>query len=229
MARINFISQCKWTLDDCTRLLQTNDVGPSLLESTLTRLETMQRSLEWARGRLLDVQATDCLLGDLAQYINEVTTCRWHEQKASSSYQAPLAWTGARGPPHFSISPEQLSFLKSCGFTVSQTADILHVSSATVKRRLRRFNLTCSASYSDMSDSALDEMVKDLVVGNDLLGPESVRAQLRSQGICVQRRRVRECMRRVDPRAAALRTMTQRLHRRAYRVAGPNSLMGTTN
>ncbi|XP_032366181.1 uncharacterized protein LOC116684911 [Etheostoma spectabile] len=107
---------------------------------------------------------------------------------------------------------------------MSRIADILHVSVPTVKRRFRRFNLTRSASYSDMSDSALDEMVKEIVVGNDLLGPEAVRAQLRSQGIWVQRCRVRECMRRIDPRAAALRTMSQRLHRRAYRVAGPNSL-----
>ena len=91
--------------------------------------------------------------------------------------------------------------------------------------------MTRSVSYSDMSDSALDEMVKDIVAGNDLLGPEAVRAQLRSQGIRVQRRRVRECMRRVDPRAAALRTMLQRLHRRAYRVdqIPCGTLMGTTN
>ncbi|XP_033971364.1 uncharacterized protein LOC117470659 [Trematomus bernacchii] len=40
----------------------------------------------------------------------------------------------------------------------------------------------------------------------------------------IQRRRVRDSMRRIDPEAAALRAMSQRLHRRAYRVAGPNSL-----
>ncbi|XDV17751.1 hypothetical protein PO909_023570, partial [Leuciscus waleckii] len=96
---------------------------------------------------------------------------------------------------------DQLSFLLSCGFTVTQIADILHTSVSTVKRRLR-----------------------DLVAGNDQLGSEAVRAQLRAEGLLVQRCRVRTSMHRVNPRAAALRAMSQRLRRRSYRVAGPNSL-----
>jgi len=88
----------------------------------------------------------------------------------------------------------------------------------------RRFNLTRSSPYSDMSNSALDEVITDMVAGNDLLGAEAVRAQLLSQSIRVQRRRVREAMVRVNPRAAALRAMSHTLHRRTYRVAGPNSL-----
>ena len=45
-----------------------------------------------------------------------------------------------------------------------------------------------------------------------------------NSGLWVERRRVRDSMLRVNPRAAALRAMSQRLHRRSYRVAGPNSL-----
>ncbi|XP_062327721.1 uncharacterized protein LOC134028269 [Osmerus eperlanus] len=112
----------------------------------------------------------------------------------------------------------------SCAFSLSQMAEILHVSRSTVKRRLRRLNLSQAGRFSDLSDTALDDKVKDLVAGNDRLGPESVRAQLRAEGIRVQRRRVRDSMLRVKPRAAALRAMSQRLHRRSYRVAGPNSL-----
>uniref|UniRef100_A0A3B1K996 Integrase core domain-containing protein n=1 Tax=Astyanax mexicanus TaxID=7994 RepID=A0A3B1K996_ASTMX len=101
-------------------------------------------------------------------------------------------------------------------------ADILNVSLNTVKRRLRHFGL--SRSYSEMSDSVLDDTIRDLVAGNDQLGPEAVRAQLGASGIRVQRSRVRESMRRVNPTAAALRAMSQTLHRRRYHVAGPNSL-----
>ena len=89
---------------------------------------------------------------------------------------------------------------------------------------VRRLNLSQAGRFSDLSDTALDDKVNDLVAGNDRLGPESVRAQLRAEGIRVQRRRVRDSMLRVNPRAAALRAMSQRLHRRSYRVAGPNSL-----
>lgn len=59
---------------------------------------------------------------------------------------------------------------------------------------------------------------------NEQIGPESVRAQLRAQGVLVQRSRVRASMIRINPGAAARRAMGQRLQRRAYRVAGPNSL-----
>ncbi|XP_031165359.1 uncharacterized protein LOC116057094 [Sander lucioperca] len=137
---------------------------------------------------------------------------------------APLTWTGARGLPQYAITRGQLEFLMSCGFRPSQMAEILNVSLKTVKRHLRRFNLSRSTSYSDVTDVNLDAMIQDLVGGNEQLGPESVHAQLRAEGVRIQRRRVRESMVRINPRAAALRAMSQRLHRRSYWVAGPNSL-----
>ncbi|XP_016348515.1 uncharacterized protein LOC107693586 [Sinocyclocheilus anshuiensis] len=189
------------------------------------RLETMQRSFEWVRGRLINVPAADRLLRDIAEYIAEVNTCRKHEQQASSSYQAPLTCSGGRGAPHYSITREQLSFLKSCGFSLPSIAEILQVSLATVKRRMKRFNLNCSVTYSDVTDDALDDMIKDIVAGNDQLGSEAVRAQLRAGGVRVQRDRVRKSLIRTSPRAAALRAMAQRRpQRRLYNVAGPNSL-----
>lgn len=78
--------------------------------------------------------------------------------------------------------------------------------------------------FSNMQDSDLDEIVRDIVGGNDLIGPEAVRASLRSRGLNVQRRRVRESMRRVNPGASALRALLRRPERRVYHVAGPNSL-----
>lgn len=41
----------------------------------------MQRSLEWARGRLIIVPAADLLLRDIAEYIAEVNGRRQHEQQ----------------------------------------------------------------------------------------------------------------------------------------------------
>ncbi|XP_058630121.1 uncharacterized protein LOC131539512 isoform X2 [Onychostoma macrolepis] len=67
-------------------------------------------------------------------------------------------------------------------------------------------------------------MIIDAVGQNDLIGPESVRAQLSSAGVLVQRRRVRASMLRTNPDAAVLRATSQRLQRRTYRVTGPNSL-----
>ncbi|CAM4273683.1 unnamed protein product [Leuciscus chuanchicus] len=184
----------------------------------------MLRSLEWAKGRLLNAQAADEIIHEVSDFIQEIQTSEPRVQEESTGYRPPLNSNGSRGPPSYIITQDQLSFLLSCGFTVTQIADILHTSVSTVKRRLRSFNLLQSASYSDISDVDLDAKIRDLVAGNDQLGSEAVRAQLRAEGLLVQRCRVRTSMHRVNPRAAALRAMSQRLRRRSYRVAGPNSL-----
>lgn len=67
--------------------------------------------------------------------------------------------------------------------------------------------------------------MKEVTLNNKRLGEKSVTARLLGLGIKVQRRRIRESMKRVDPGAAALRSLTAaRISRRAYRVKGPNSL-----
>lgn len=88
----------------------------------------------------------------------------------------------------------------------------------------RQLHCTRASLYADLTDSALDEHVQDIVAGNDLVGPEAVRASLHASGLRVQRRRVRASMIRLNPGAAALRAVLQRPERRSYQVAGPNSL-----
>ncbi len=67
-----------------------------------------------------------------------------------------------------------------------------------------------SVTYSDVTDDALDDMIKDIVAGNDQLGSEAVRAHLRAGGVRAQRDRLRKSLIRTNPRAAALRAMAQR-------------------
>lgn len=88
----------------------------------------------------------------------------------------------------------------------------------------RKFNISLRDRYSNLSDSDLDNLVRELVRGNDELGAEAVRARLTGQGIVVQRHRVRQSLIRTNPIGAAQRVTTRRLHRRIYQVAGPNSL-----
>uniref|UniRef100_A0A3Q1J714 Integrase catalytic domain-containing protein n=1 Tax=Anabas testudineus TaxID=64144 RepID=A0A3Q1J714_ANATE len=121
-----------------------------------------------------------------------------------------------RGRPHYSITLEQLSFLRSLV--------ILLISFLFIFIYYRRYNLTRSSLYAQMQDAELDEIIQDIVAGNDLIGPEAVRASLLSRGLRVQRSRVRASMLRLNPGAAAFRALMQRPERRVYRVAGPNSL-----
>ncbi|KAL4007073.1 adhesion G-protein coupled receptor G5 [Sarotherodon galilaeus] len=208
-----FISRCKNILNDCTQQLLMDDVGPDVLQLALRRLETMQRSLQWARGRLINVTAADQLLRDLTELIQEVELSTQHGQQGCFGYQAPVVFNRGRGRPLYLITREQLSFLKSCGFTAPQMADILNVSLRTIRRRLRQYHFTRASMYAELTDSALDEHVQDIVAGNEQIGPEAVRASLRVPS-----------MLRMNPGAAALRAVLRRPERRTYQVAGPNSL-----
>ncbi|XP_041843875.1 uncharacterized protein LOC121641664 [Melanotaenia boesemani] len=156
--------------------------------------------------------------------IEEVRLCPQQGQLDHYGYQAPVVRSGGRGRPQYRITGQQLSFLASCGFTAPQIAGILNVSSSTVRRRLRRFQRNRASRYAELTDSALDDVVLEVVAGNEQLGPEAVRASLRVHGLLVQRSRVRASMLRTNPGAAALRAVLRRPERRAYQVAGPNSL-----
>lgn len=48
----------------------------------------MQRSLQWARGRLINVTAADQLLSDLAELIQEVTMSSQPGQQGEHTYSA---------------------------------------------------------------------------------------------------------------------------------------------
>ncbi|CAM4556585.1 unnamed protein product [Leuciscus chuanchicus] len=56
--------------------------------------------------------------------------------------------------------------------------EILGVSKRTVKRRLRKYNISLRDRYSNLSDSDLDNLVREVVGGNDELGAEALRARL---------------------------------------------------
>lgn len=66
----------------------------------------------------------------------------------SFGYQSPVVFNRGRGRSLYLITQEQLSFLKSCGFTAPQMADILNVSLHTIRRRLRSVTFETSVTFS---------------------------------------------------------------------------------
>lgn len=88
----------------------------------------------------------------------------------------------------------------------------------------RQYNLSHRMTNVQLSESELDQRVQEVIGANEQMGARSVWSALRATGIRVQRDRVRESLIRVSPAGAAQRALSHRLHRRTYRVAGPNSL-----
>ena len=125
--------------------------------------------------------------------------------------------------PKLSIPECQLSFLLSCHFCQSDIAAMFNCSTRTIHRRIVEYGLEEHLTYDCMSDGDLDEVTAAYVARFPMAGAKSFCGFLRSQGIKVQRQRVRDSMARVDPTGVQGR-LKRSIHRRVYSVEMPNSI-----
>ena len=127
-----------------------------------------------------------------------------------------------RGRPRLQIMEEQLLFLVESGFQVGVIASIMNCSRRTIERRLVEFGIT-SHQFTHISDYDLDQVVGEINSLHPQSGERVIRGHLRSQGIHVQRERVRQSLHRIDPTGVELRARRV-LRRRMYHVDSPNAL-----
>lgn len=127
------------------------------------------------------------------------------------------------GRPPLKISEQQLVFLFRSDFSLADMAHMLGCSIRTVQRRLQDLGLGRRQRYSTLTDVALDERVQAINSRHTDAGYRMVSGILRSDGIVVQRERVRQSLRRIDP-AGSQRRLARALHRRVYSVPSPNAL-----
>ena len=128
-----------------------------------------------------------------------------------------------RGRRRILISESQIRFYLEHNFNIVQIANLFGCSRRTVERRMREFNITVHSRYSCISDMDLRNTVAAICSRNPNLGEKSVDGLLRSQGITVQRHRIRQALHAVDPEGVQLR-LRGVLHRRRYNVQSPNAL-----
>ena len=81
----------------------------------------------------------------------------------SFAYKASVACCGVSGRLSYVISREHLLFFLDHRFTVLEIAVLFDVSPSTVKRRLRQYGLSVSASYAVITYEALDHIVSAIV------------------------------------------------------------------
>ena len=67
------------------------------------------------------------------------------------------------GRPKFNIPYEQLNFLVERGFTIVKMAELLGVSARTIERRFQDFGLSVRATYTDITDTQLDQVVSGII------------------------------------------------------------------
>ncbi|XP_078332490.1 uncharacterized protein LOC144617444 isoform X2 [Crassostrea virginica] len=150
----------------------------------------------------------------------------FHEYKQSHFKAQPCQRTG-RGRPSFEISEEILEFFLDNSFKISEMADMLCVSPSTVKRRLKEFNLNVHNTYSTISEPDLHKLVESVVKEFPEAGTKSIQSILVTKGHRLQRQRVRDAVRKVDPEGILFRRLflsVHRIQRRTYNVRAPRAL-----
>ena len=145
--------------------------------------------------------------------------------QSSESPVPPRIFLGDRGRPRYLISREQVEFLLERCFSIVDIASLLGVSVRTLERRLSKFGLRARWTYSDISDHALDNLVRNILTEFPNIGYRRMTAFLQGRRLRIQQSRIREAMRRVNPAGVFLRALELRtIHRRRYQVYGPLAL-----
>ena len=206
---------CRQIDEDLERYDSTKD--PMILDSVTYRLDLLQRHL---------YHLEQCNV----ELIESIAMCRGvlfdleDDPMSQPASLVPLqAVSHGRGRPKLLISQEQLEHLIGYNFSCQSIASMLGVSVRTIYRRMQEFSMSIQATYSNISDSDLDEKVTLLKQDYPNAGYRMISGLLLQEGIRLQQHRVRECMHRVDPLGVATR-WGESIRRRVYNVLSPLSL-----
>ncbi|KAF6729719.1 hypothetical protein FQA47_009518 [Oryzias melastigma] len=143
----------------------------------------------------------------------------------SLGFKPSLLMTGNRGRPSWEISCEQLQYLLEFHFTVREIARLFCVSYRTIRRRMTEYGLSVRMSYSDLSDQDLREIISNFISQFPDSGTKTVSGYLKSIGLRVQRSRIMETLRLVDPVGTFCRGLgINMIPRRVYSVPAPMAL-----
>ena len=124
--------------------------------------------------------------------------------------------------PTLAVNMNDVSRLRSMGFSWNDISSLFGISSRTLRRRRLQSGVAVM-SYDNITNTHLDGIVRDVLNVTPQAGRNMVRGALQSRGVHVRRRRVEESIARVDPVVPTLRNSTA-IIRRTYNVPCPNFL-----
>ncbi|XP_013856205.1 uncharacterized protein LOC106512054 [Austrofundulus limnaeus] len=206
----------------CQRLSDNFEANPSEFD-----LDFLEQRYEEIYSILLRAQQTGVFINidDILESIQRVLYLVGEKNNHTGGFKPPLIVSGGRGRPSWDISEEQLKFLLEYNFTVGEIGELLGVSYSTVRRRMAESNLSVRMSYSNISDEDLQKLVQNFIMECPDSGIKTVLGYLNGVGIRVQRSRVMETMRVVDPVGTICRGLgINVIHRRVYSVPSPLAL-----
>lgn len=113
--------------------------------------------------------------------------------------------------------------MRDLGFSWITISRMLSVNIRTLYNYRTQLGLVDYGSFSDITNDDLDRLIADIIRQTPGSGETYVTGSLRGRGIRVQRWRVRERLRTVDPVGRALRGR-RAIQRRVYNVSAPNEV-----
>ena len=105
--------------------------------------------------------------------------------------------------------------LRFLGMNWVKISKLLGVSVDTLRRRRHLFG--SDLSFQEITDSQLDNLVQEILTDHPCFGERMLQGHLLSKGITIQRARLRESVKRVDPDRSN-RFVKRRIFRRSYNV-----------
>ncbi len=188
-------------------------------------LENLQQRLEWLLSVVIRYHRSNFIEQGIVDLLSEALACLSYSWEEANSATAERIFSGSPGRPKLNISFEQLNFLIERRFTTVQISELLGVSLRTIERRLQDFGLSIRATYTDVTDEQLDVTILEILGTLPNTGYKRMSGYLRSRGVRIQQKRIRESMRRVDPQGTLLRALEMNvIHRRVYSVPSPLAL-----
>jgi len=162
----------------------------------------------------------DELISELCQSMRTVEPSG--ENELTNHFQCQKSYSGMPGRPLYQISTDQVSGLRSLGFTWKSIAEMLSISERTLRNR-RSTDERYGEKYSIITDENLDIQIRLLLQSHPNMGEKMLKGALLSKSIHVQRSRLRSAITRVDPIGKIVRRF-RTLKRRVYKVECPNAL-----
>ena len=196
----------------------------SALETEMLGIHLEQflaRLLPFVQDKIISTQVFDCVR-KACNILWSLPSLDNNENNYSSIPEQQH--TGKRGRPAYVIKKDQLEFLLDLRFNLHDISQIIGVSVRTIERRMEQFGLTQSArQYSSLSETEVEDIIKQLKLEFPRLGYRQVMGILRSRNIFLKREAVMNAIRKCDPIGTSLRWLTT-VKRRTYNVFSPCSL-----
>ncbi len=219
-----FLADLEGCLRECDRL--------QLETPSADQMERLKRQLE----HYFSVLGTVCELNN-SHVVDEIrnNVAEWYDWVSklpvalSPCCTEPAALivnpirTTSPGRPMFDIPKATLVTLNESGFKWTTIAKMFGVSRSTITIRVRDFGIQNSATYSNISDAQLKQMVSDIHESYPHAGCSLMRSLLLGRGAKVTFSRVHSTLKAVDPILSSRRWGAV-VQRRKYKVKAANSL-----